>query len=113
MTCHHRVPLIVSRKLVEIYNNVVVDAGVTGATGSQGINSGHAPTDRNGLETVSVLPKIYHNTIVRPRGWGIVIAKDSSAQSFVEDNVIVDAGDGAIRAPSTVNTSPGRPSKSA
>ena len=93
---------------VEIYNNVVVDAGVTGATGNQGINSGHAPTDRNGVETASVLPKIYHNTIVRPRGWGIVIAKDSSAQSFVEDNVIVDAGDGAIRAPSIVNTSRNR-----
>jgi hypothetical protein len=88
---------------VEIYNNVVVDAGVTGATGSQGISSGHANTNRDGEKVAETLPKIYNNTIVRPRGWGITVGSVSTAQAFVRDNIIADAASGPIKAPASVS----------
>ena len=90
---------------VEIYNNVIVDAGITGATGSQGISSGHAPQNRAGQPTADTSPRIYHNTIIRPRGWGIAVGSVSSKDAFVSDNIIVDAAEGPLKVPSNVVSS--------
>ena len=93
---------------IEIFNNVVVNAGVTGTTGRNAISSGSADINRAGQKTALTSPRIHHNTIIRPNGWGIAIGSASADGAYVQNNIIADAESGPIKAAKGVDTSNNR-----
>lgn len=81
----------------EIYNNIVVEAGITGPRPGDGIDAGL------GLATNQTLTAtIYNNTVVDSEDDGIYVASSNGAAGITRNNIVVGSGSLDI-----LNSSPG------
>jgi hypothetical protein len=80
---------------VEVYNNVVVESGLVATTPGHGI----ASNSKNGA--ARPMARIYNNTVVNAKDSGIYIGGQASG-GFVRDNLIANATEKPISAPSSV-----------
>ncbi|MBN1675042.1 MAG: right-handed parallel beta-helix repeat-containing protein [Kiritimatiellae bacterium] len=90
----HNMPASVGTKTAKIYNNVVVNTGLTGPQDGRGITSGSGPNQPK------VYAMIFNNTVVRPESHGITIG--NAQGGVLRDNIIVEAGGSAEFASSPV-----------
>jgi hypothetical protein len=80
----------------DIYNNVAIDAGVTGPQDGQGISVG-----REDAAAALPIPTIRNNTIVRTESAGVSV-NPNVLRGAIRDNIVADAGSAPISAPEVV-----------
>ena len=85
----------------EIFNNVIVQTGQIGLRPSHGIVS------NNATGSARPLPKIYYNTVIRTKDSGISVGPQA-AGGYIRDNIVAEAAQEPISAPSNVTKSNNR-----